>query len=84
MRLNQKGVLTFLLMSFGLAWSAILVGHFMLALSMSNPLTQLPLAFSPAVAALVVRRWVTKEGFRDAGLGPRVRTPRPNNLLTTT
>lgn len=30
-------------------------------------------AFSPAVAAVVVRRWVTREGFADAGLRPRLR-----------
>src|SRR5919112_1500046 len=31
-------------------------------------LVLLPFAFAPAVGALVVRRWVTLEGFRDAGL----------------
>jgi uncharacterized protein len=25
-------------------------------------------AFSPAIAAIIVRRWVTREGFADAGL----------------
>jgi membrane protease YdiL (CAAX protease family) len=29
--------------------------------------------FAPAIAAVVVRRWVTKEGFADLGLRPRAR-----------
>lgn len=40
-------------------------------ISSRNPLFQLlvlPGAFSPAIAAIVVRRWVTREGFADAGL----------------
>ncbi|WP_211588817.1 CPBP family intramembrane glutamic endopeptidase [Allorhizocola rhizosphaerae] len=78
MGLKSKGVLTFLLISFGLAWVAIFVAYFVLGMSMADPRTQLtvalPMAFSPAIAAVVVRRWVTKEGFGDAGFAPRVRT----------
>jgi CAAX protease family protein len=74
MGLTTKGVLTFLLISFGLAWGAILVAHLVLDMSLVNPLVQLPMAFSPAIAAVIVRKWVTREGFRDAGLRPRVRT----------
>lgn len=74
---NTKGVLTFLLISFGLAWGAIFLAYGTLGMSMADPLTQLtvalPMAFSPAIAAVVVRRWVTREGFGDAGLAPRVR-----------
>jgi membrane protease YdiL (CAAX protease family) len=33
----------------------------------------LPGAFAPAVAALVVRKWITREGFADAGLGLNLR-----------
>ncbi|WP_336211842.1 CPBP family intramembrane glutamic endopeptidase [Nonomuraea sp. LPB2021202275-12-8] len=73
MGLTTKGVLTFLLISFGLAWGAVLVAHFVLDMSLVNPLVQLPMAFSPAIAAVIVRLWVTGEGFRDAGLRPRVR-----------
>jgi membrane protease YdiL (CAAX protease family) len=29
--------------------------------------------FAPAIAAVVVRRWVTREGFRDSGLRPNLR-----------
>src|SRR5262245_53471661 len=74
MGLKTKGVLTFLLISFGLAWGAIFVARFVLGMSLVNPLVQIPMAFSPAIAAVIVRQWVTREGFRDTGLGPRVRT----------
>jgi hypothetical protein len=81
MGLKTKGVLTFLLISFGLAWGAILVAHFVLDMSLVNPLVQIPVAFSPAIAAVIVRKWVIGEGFRDAGLRPRVRTARFYYLL---
>jgi membrane protease YdiL (CAAX protease family) len=74
MGLTTRGVLTFLLISFGLAWGAVLVAHLVLDMSLVNPLVQLPIAFSPAIAAVIVRKWVTREGFRDAGLRPHVRT----------
>jgi membrane protease YdiL (CAAX protease family) len=77
MGLRTKGVLTYLLVAFGLAWGAVFVAYSVLGMSLADPLAQLtmalPLAFSPALAAVVVRRWVTGEGFRDAGLAPRVR-----------
>jgi membrane protease YdiL (CAAX protease family) len=38
-----------------------------------NPLVQAPAAVAPAAAALVVRRWVTREGFADAGSRLRLR-----------
>ena len=44
--------------------------------SVDNPLFQLailPGAFAPAVATIVVRKWVTREGFGDAGLGLNLR-----------
>ena len=69
---KKHGVLAFLLLSFGLAWGWILVAYVLLDLSMVNPLAQLPMAFAPAIAAVVVRKWVTREGFHDAGLRLRV------------
>lgn len=74
MGLTTTGVLTFLLITFGLAWGAILVAHLVLDMSLVDPLVQLPMAFSPAIAAVIVRKWVTREGFHDAGLRPRLRT----------
>lgn len=80
MGLHTKGVLTFLLISFTLAWGGIFVAYWVLGMSVADPLAQLtmalPVAFSPAIAAVVVRRWVTREGFRDAGLRLRVRAAR--------
>jgi membrane protease YdiL (CAAX protease family) len=43
-------------------------------LSLENSLVQIPTAFSPAIAAVIVRRWITKEGFGDAGLTPHPRS----------
>ncbi|WP_163509699.1 CPBP family intramembrane glutamic endopeptidase [Fodinicola acaciae] len=65
---NTKGILAFLAISFGFAWAGMFGTHLWLGLSLVNPLVQLPWAFSPAIAAVVVRKWVTKEGFADAGL----------------
>ena len=67
---QKKGLAAFLLISFGLAWViweiTLRVGP-----SARDPLFQLailPGALAPAVAAFVVRKWVTREGFGDAGL----------------
>ena len=71
----QKGVVAYLLLSFGIAWTlwemAIRLG-----ISPGSPLFQLailPGAFAPAIAALIVRAWVTREGFGDAGWRPNLR-----------
>jgi len=69
MTMKTKGVLAYLLLTFGLAWSAIFVARLLLGLSLENSLVQIPIAFSPAIAAVIVRRWITREGFGDAGLG---------------
>ena len=67
---DKKGVAVFLLIAFGLAWIlweiTIMIGP-----SARDPLFQLailPGALSPAVAAFIVRKWVTREGFSDSGL----------------
>ena len=44
-------------------------------LSIIGPVFQyiaLPGAFSPAIAAVIVRKWITREGFADAGLKPNL------------
>jgi membrane protease YdiL (CAAX protease family) len=69
---SLRGVPVFVLIAFGFAWTGM-IGAPLLGLSIVDPLVQLPFAFAPAVAALVVRRWVTREGFRDAGLRPQLR-----------
>jgi uncharacterized protein len=69
---SLRGVPVFILIAFGFAWTGM-IGAPLLGLPIVDPLVQLPFAFAPAVAALVVRRWVTREGFRDAGLRPQLR-----------
>ncbi|WFF09183.1 type II CAAX endopeptidase family protein [Micromonospora sp. WMMD1076] len=73
MTTRMKGVLAFLVISFGMSWAWLLLARLGLGLSLVNPLVQLPFGFAPAMAAIVVRRWITREGFRDAGLAPRLR-----------
>ena len=67
---SKKGIVVYLFISFGMAWFlweiALRIGP-----SADSPLFQLailPGAFAPAIAAVVVRKWVTREGFADAGL----------------
>ncbi|MFI5932053.1 CPBP family intramembrane glutamic endopeptidase [Actinoplanes sp. NPDC051494] len=64
---------TFLLISFGIAWGWEALAYLVLDWSLVNPLVQIPPAFAPAIAALVVRRWVSREGFADSGSRPLFR-----------
>ena len=67
---NRRGVVAFILIAFGIAWlnwEAVLRS----GIAVDNALFKIlamPGAFAPAIAALVVRRWITREGFGDAGL----------------
>ncbi|MEU0600663.1 CPBP family intramembrane glutamic endopeptidase [Streptomyces sp. NPDC006393] len=45
-----------------------------LGVSPVNPVLQLPAFCMPGLAGLAVRRWVTREGFADAGLRLRLRS----------
>lgn len=74
MTMKSRGVLAYLLLAFGLAWSTVFVARLLLGLSLEISLVQLPMAFSPAVAAVIVRFWITREGFGDAGLAPHFRS----------
>ncbi|MGW0882545.1 CPBP family intramembrane glutamic endopeptidase [Streptomyces sp. NPDC002671] len=74
---GNKGVVVFLALSFGLTWLWLLFARRGLGLSAMNPLLQLPYALGPGIVAVVVRRWVTKEGFADAGLRLRLREAWP-------
>ena len=67
---HRKGIVAFLLIAFGLAWIPweIAIRH---GISVRSPMFQfalLPIGFAPAFAAFVVRKWITREGFGDAGL----------------
>jgi len=65
-----KGIVVYFVIAFGMAWVfwtiPMLMGYS--ARSGVFQLAILPGAFAPAVAAIVVRKWVTREGFADAGL----------------
>jgi membrane protease YdiL (CAAX protease family) len=88
MRRNVKGVITFLLIAFGLAWTVWII-PIRWNVSTQNPLLRLaliPLAglpggFAPAVAAFVVRKWITGEGFEDAGLEWNLKSTWPYYLF---
>lgn len=62
------GIASFLALAFGIAW-----GSWELLLPKNGGgtlgLAAVPGAFAPAIATFVVRKWITREGFRDAGLG---------------
>ena len=61
--MKTKGVVANLLLAFGLAWSMIFIVRLLLGLSLENSLVQIPIAFTPAIAAVIVRRWITRDGF---------------------
>jgi membrane protease YdiL (CAAX protease family) len=68
---NRNGVIAHLLIAFGFAWSCWEI-PIRLGVSRESPLLQLAIflgAFAPAIAAFVVRKWITGEGFADAKLG---------------
>lgn len=70
MNTHTKGILAYLLIAFGMAWTLWEI-PIRKGISASSPLFQfvlLPGAFAPAVACIVVRKWITHEGFADAGL----------------
>jgi hypothetical protein len=71
---RTRGLVTYLLISFGVTWTVEITAR-LLGYSLADPLVQL-LSLGwivPAAAAIIVRRWVTREGFADAGLALRVR-----------
>ena len=67
----MRGVVWFLAIAFGIAWISweIAIQSGVSVLSWRFQLFALPGAFAPAIAALVVRKWIMREGFGDAGLG---------------
>jgi membrane protease YdiL (CAAX protease family) len=67
---NRKGVIAYVLIAFGMAWACWEI-PIRLGISMSNPLLKIAVllgALAPALAGFVVRKWITREGFADAGL----------------
>ena len=70
----MKGIITFILIAFGLAWLpweiALVFGPDP-GIKVIWPIGLLA-GLSPAIAAFVVRMWITREGFADAGLKPNL------------
>src|SRR5262249_15875197 len=72
----------FLSLAFGVAWLWFGI-VWLLHVPLNPPAGQfllLPAGFAPAAAAIVVRKWITREGFADAALGIRLRV-RPSFLF---
>lgn len=70
---SSRGVFLFLLICFTWSWISLAIAH-SLGLSLDNPAVQLgTMALVPAASAALVRWKITKEGFSDAGLHPRLR-----------
>lgn len=72
---KQRGVIAFVAISYLLAWLLWMPIVFQPALlgKVSGQLLIMPGAMAPAIAAFIVRRWITREGFADARLGVRLR-----------
>jgi membrane protease YdiL (CAAX protease family) len=80
---STRGIVVYLLIAFAMAWSFWCIPLFF-GLTIRSPfysLFLLPGAFSPAVAGVVVRKWVTHEGFSDAGLRLNFRNNRRYYLI---
>ena len=74
MNQQKKGIIAYILITFIMAWVLweILIRA---GFSANSPFFQfilIPGAFSPAIAAVIVRKWITREGFADAGLKPNL------------
>lgn len=78
---NVKGLSWFLAIAFIPTWLWNYLAVTQFHLSMANPVTQMGFAFFPAIAAFVTRKWITREGFADAGLRLRLGTAWPQYLL---
>jgi membrane protease YdiL (CAAX protease family) len=62
---RPSGVTTYLVLTFGLAWAPFIV-----VMTGGPSVGPVLMPVAPAVACVVVRRWVTREGFVGLGLRP--------------
>jgi len=70
MDVKTKGILAYLVIAFGVTWTIWEIPA-RKGLSFDHPVFQIMIllgSFGPAIACIVVRKWVTREGFSDAGL----------------
>jgi uncharacterized protein len=75
MQKDHRDVNLFIILAFGLAWSAwgaALLAGMRPGDGTAFQLAILPGLFAPALAAIIVRRWVSGEGFANAGLRPNL------------
>jgi len=80
---STRGIVVYLLIAFAMAWFFWCI-PLLFGLTLRSPsyfLFLLSGAFSPAVAGVVVRKWVTHEGFSDAGLRLNFRNNRRYYLI---
>lgn len=83
-QLRRRGVWWFVFLAFGGAWVPWL-GVYAAGGSMDNVAVQLAAAaFVPALAACIVRKWVTRQGFTHSGLGIDVRGSWRHVLMAVT
>lgn len=68
MNSHRKGIVAYLLIAFGLAWAGLETSYRLKGMPRASGIIFLASSFAPAVACFVVRKWVTREGFADAGL----------------
>lgn len=73
MTTRTRGLTWFLALTFALTWAWMFGSVHWLGWDIAKPLPQLGMAFLPAICAIIVRAWITREGFGDAGLAPRWR-----------
>ncbi len=84
MNSKSKGLTWYLVIAFAITWSSVL-GIYLLGGALTsvanvpsaNPLVGLLMilaTFGPAIAAFVALKWITREGFKDAGLRFNFRT----------
>jgi membrane protease YdiL (CAAX protease family) len=77
---GHRGLVAFLALTFGITWAGMLFTRFVLHVSLAAIPGQW-FAMTPALVAVVVRRWITREGFGDAGLRLRLRAAWPYYLV---
>ncbi len=75
--MNAKGICAYIAITFlgawGFWWVGWIIASRVFQISPSSLLFQFALfpgAFMPAISAIIVRKWITREGFSDAGLQP--------------
>ncbi len=69
-KIERKGIGVFLAVSFGLAWPTITFGDYLWDSATAAYAIHGTAMLAPGLACLVVKRWVTKGGWRDVGIQP--------------